>query len=122
MFFISIDGDDIGQKITASYLNNDMDSLKEINCLVNHKTHQIADFLSNIGFTIMFCAADGVAGFIDNVQIDEFELFDEIKAFIGNEITFSMGVGASMRESYIALLSAKSHGKDRVHSYNDLKG
>ena len=31
MFYITIDGDDIGQKITAAYLNNDIESLNRIN-------------------------------------------------------------------------------------------
>lgn len=122
MFFISIDGDDIGQKITASYLNNDMKSLIQVNNLVNETTHQIADYLSDIGFNIIFCAADGVAAFIEDIKIDELELFDKIKKFINRDITFSMGVGTSMRESYIALLSAKSHGKDCIHNYKYLKG
>ena len=120
MFYITIDGDDVGQKITAAYLNNDIESLNRINHLVYEKTHLIASYLSEQGFSIMFCAADGVAGFIDTLSINQTSLFNEITNLVGNEITFSIGTGKSMRESYIALLAAKSNGKKQLFNYSNL--
>ena len=71
MIYITIDGDDIGQMITSSYLKNDLHELSKINRVVNEKTLLISKFLKEQGFNIIFCAADGVAGFIDQIAIDK---------------------------------------------------
>lgn len=121
MTYITIDGDDIGQKITSCYLRNDLRALTEINELVRNKTNEIAGLLISKGFTVIFCAADGVAA-CHNEEIENWNLiFDEILILTERKITFSAGVGASLRESYIALLSAKSSGKSCIHDFRHLK-
>lgn len=45
MIYITIDGDDIGEMITSSYLKNDLHELSRINCVVNEKTLLISKFL-----------------------------------------------------------------------------
>ena len=120
MKYISIDGDDVGQKITSSYLRNDLSELSAINEMVNKKTKLIADFLRNQGFIIIFCAADGVAAYQqDNSSEDNF-IFDSIASIAGKEMSFSIGVGSNLRESYIALLLAKSKGKARLCNFSVL--
>jgi hypothetical protein len=121
MKYITIDGDNIGQKITSSYLRNDLSALSAINNLVNEKTTLIAKLLKDQGFTIIFCAADGVAGYCNSDSIDETLLYDEIRSIAGDDISFSVGIGSSLRESYVALLSAKSAGKARLHSYERIE-
>lgn len=121
MKYITIDGDDVGQKITSSYLKNDLNALSRINELVHEKTSLIADFLQSQGFTVIFCAADGVAAYSAGSCISDEFIFECVKRLAGAELTFSVGVGCSLRESYIALLSAKSSGKARLHNFGNIK-
>ncbi|MBB1323544.1 MULTISPECIES: mCpol domain-containing protein [unclassified Shewanella] len=120
MMYITIDGDDIGQMITSSYLKNDVSELSRINQVVNEKTSLISDFLNSRGFNIIFCAADGVAGYSEDETVDEIILFEEIKSIAEPELRFSAGLGATLQESYIALLSAKSSGKYCLHNFSVL--
>ncbi|WP_151980000.1 mCpol domain-containing protein [Acinetobacter guerrae] len=120
MIYITIDGDDIGQMITSSYLKNDLHELSKINRVVNEKTLLISKFLKEQGFNIIFCAADGVAGFIDQIVIDKVFIFDSIKSLAEPELSFSAGIGTTLQEAYIALLSAKSNGKCCLHDFNCL--
>jgi Na+(H+)/acetate symporter ActP len=119
MKFVTIDGDDIGQKITSAYLNNDVQELVRVNNLVQEKTQLIAGFLRSQGFKILFCAADGVAGSICT-EFDNDVIFSQIEKISEQEVFFSVGVGMTLREAYIALLSAKSSGKGRLHDFSDM--
>lgn len=120
MIYITIDGDDIGQMITSSYLKNDLNELSRINYVVNEKTRLISAYLKTLGFNIIFCAADGVAGYTEQDTIDKNLIFDSIKSLSEPELHFSAGVGSTLQEAYIALLSAKSNGKHCLHDFLDL--
>lgn len=120
MIYITIDGDDIGQMITSSYLKNDIERLSRINHMVNEKTNLISEYLKSQGFHIIFCAADGVAGYTELSSIDEVALFDSIKYIAAPELHFSVGVGATLQESYIALISAKSSGKCCLQTFSSI--
>lgn len=119
MQYISIDGDDIGKKITSYYLSNDLEKLREISNKLKCSTENIANFLKEMGFTIVFCAADGVVAYIDKA-VDFNLLFKEINSISPTNMTFSMGVGFSLREAYIALLASKSNGKNCMYLYQDI--
>ena len=118
--FISIDGDDIGQRITRYYLNNDAKSLSEFNQQMIETTHRIAQYLERVGFSVIFCGADGVAGRTDDSSISVDAVFKEISAIGKDCATFSAGVGGSLRESYVALMAAKSNGKAQIYNYRAL--
>lgn len=120
MIYITIDGDDIGQMITSSYLKNDIHELSRINRVVNEKTLLISNFLKRQGFNIIFCAADGVAGYVDQTAIDNVFIFDSIKSLAEPELHFSAGMGSTLQEAYVALLSAKSSGKCCLHDFSYL--
>ncbi len=120
MKYITIDGDDIGQRITSHYLNNDLHSLSKMNDLVNNKTNLIAEFLKKRGFTIIFCAADGVTGYHQDEVKDDDLIFKSINNIAGDEITFSIGIGDTLRNSYIALLSAKGSGKACLRNFENM--
>ncbi|WP_186076881.1 mCpol domain-containing protein [Burkholderia gladioli] len=119
--FITIDGDDIGQRITKYYLDNDTKSLSELNQKMIETTHRISSYLEQLGFSIIFCGADGVAGYTEISPISENEIFKEISALGKECATFSAGTGDTLRESYIALMAAKSHGKAQIYSYQNLE-
>ena len=118
--FITIDGDDVGQRITKYYLDNDEKSLFELNQKMIETTHRMANYLEQLGFVIIFCGADGVAGRTKNCLASTSEIFKEISELGQRVSTFSIGVGETLRESYIALIAAKSHGKAQIYSYNNL--
>jgi hypothetical protein len=120
MKFVSVDGDDVGQMIRSCYLNNDVIGLREINVLVQSKVRAIADFLQDNGFTIIFCAADGVAGCSDDSSWSDADLHLQINEIGAGTPTFSTGVGETLREAYVALLAAKSSGKARIYNYRSL--
>lgn len=119
MKYISIDGDDIGRKITSYYLSNDSENLSKLSSELKISTEKIAFQLQSIGFSVLFCAADGVVA-STKLENDFNNLFDSISKLAPNGITFSAGVGSSPREAYIALISAKSNGKNCLHQYSDL--
>ncbi|CQH27698.1 mCpol domain-containing protein [Yersinia enterocolitica] len=116
MIYVTIDGDDVGQKISASYLFNNVDELIKINELVNGATLEISDILAKNGFEVIFRAADGVAGRIESDSIELNKIFNQIKVIPCGNITFSMGSGRSLKDSYIALITAKSNGKNQHYS------
>lgn len=120
MIYVAIDGDDIGRKLASSYLANRVDNLKATKDLIDLKTKEISDFLSSLGYDVFFCAADGVTGVLKADQIDTFSLYQGIENIGGSEISFSVGVGKSLRESYVALLYAKSTGKARVCEFSSI--
>ena len=119
MNYISIDGDDVGRKITSCYLSNDRNRLKELSQTLQTTTKEISSKLQDHGFEIIFCAADGVVA-STHKDIDFKLIFLEISDLFPKEITFSAGFGKSLRESYIALTSAKSNGKNCFHEYTSL--
>lgn len=119
MKFISIDGDDIGRKITSFYLNNNSIQLKQISDDLVSSTSRISELLKEKDFEIIFCAADGVVS-CSKIEHNFSKLFNLISELSPTGITFSAGVGNSLRESYIALLSAKSDGKNCLHYYSEL--
>lgn len=119
--FITIDGDDIGQMITRYYLCNDVDSLAKLNKRMIETTRSISIYLHSVGFEIIFCGADGVAGHSEDPLTGVDRIFKEISAIGSGFVTFSAGVGDTLRDSYVALMAAKSHGKAQVYLYRNLE-
>lgn len=121
MPFISIDGDDIGQKIVSRHLANDAEGLSAAATLIHEKVKQIGRLLSDSGYTIIFSAADGVVAYKEGEDISlTTNLYSSIKKIGDDNITFSAGVGMSLREAYIALMSAKANGKARLCIFSEM--
>lgn len=121
MIYVAIDGDDIGRKLASCYLSNRVEALRETKNLVDRKTREISKLLSSMGYEIFFCAADGISGALSADQIDIESLYHKIEDIAGDELAFSAGVGNSLRESYIALLYAKSTGKARICDFRSIE-
>lgn len=120
MKYITIDGDDIGQKISACYFRNDSQALLNLNKSVESIIQKVAHFLAGQGFEVIFSAADGVAAYSNSPIHSNETLYLEISRIGGRQLTFSVGVGSTLRESYIALLVSKSNGKARLTTYSEL--
>jgi hypothetical protein len=117
--YISIDGDDIGRRITSCYLTNDEERLQSISRSLEESTNNIANLLISCGFKVLFCAADGVVASIEK-DIDFLELFKSINNLAPEGISFSVGIGDNLREAYVALLAAKSNGKNCLYQYSEI--
>lgn len=117
--YISIDGDDVGRKITACYISNDENKLREISKNLEVTTVHISALLASLGFNILFCAADGIAASV-NKSINFKSLFEEIRSLASEGISYSAGVGQNLREAYVALQAAKSNGKNRLCEYSEI--
>lgn len=117
--YITIDGDDIGCRITRCYLSNDAIALGIENEIVSRATSAIAAHLTSIGFRVIFSAADGVTAFSDVNRNDYQEIFQAILDAGKGEITFSVGVGETLQESYIALLYSKCNGKCQIKVWHE---
>lgn len=104
-----IDGDDIGLKIENSFMNNDEVNLALINSKVKEIIEIITNYLVLNEFDIIFSGADGII--CKRNIIEAKVLLDFIRNNVKG-ITFSVGVGNSLRESYLALRYAKCNGKN----------
>lgn len=109
MMYAYIDGDDIGLRIENSFMNNDETRLGGVNDEVKRIVKKITTFLEEKNYKIIFSGADGIICKNENIDAKE------ILQFIRNnskEISFSIGGGNSLRDSFFALRYAKSSGKD----------
>ncbi len=113
MKYITIDGDDIGRQITAKYLSNDESGLRDISSILNNSVKKISVLLEREGFSVIFCAADGVLAKTDK-EVDFYSLFLQIQTCGLNGLTFSAGVGDSLSKAYVALLESKCNGKNMI--------
>lgn len=109
MNYIYIDGDNIGLKIEQSFLNNDELELHKINSKIIDIIKSITDYLNSTNHNIIFSGADGII--CKNENLDTLSIIKAIRSF-SPEITFSIGIGNSLSDSYIALRYAKSLSKD----------
>ena len=120
MNYVSIDGDDVGRRITALYLSNDHVGLGRYADTVKAKVDMVSDLLMSWGFTVIFAAADGVVGYSATAIPDVRNLYEAIRKIGDPDMTFSVGVGETLREAYVALLAAKSQGKANLCLYGDI--
>jgi hypothetical protein len=110
--YISIDGDDIGDKIAKSYIENDEENLKKIIQDLEDILTKLSELLRNLEFEIIFCAADGIACKGSNVEINKFAHY--IESIGKPSYTFSAGIGTDLQSSFFSLRYAKSIGKNKI--------
>ncbi len=118
MNYTYIDGDNIGLKIEASFLQNDEARLIHINQDVIDAIGKITSYLLLNQQEIIFSGADGII--CKGQAINGSELLHFVRS-CNHSITFSIGTGRTLRESYIALRYAKALNKNlSVHFENEL--
>ncbi len=110
--YILIDGDDIGNRIARSYIENDekklLKTIQELNCILTI----ICEYLKTFGFEIIFCAADGIVCKGSNIEVNRFAYY---LGSIGEpHYTFSAGIGNDLQTSFFSLKYAKAIGKNKV--------
>src|SRR5262245_23406744 len=110
--YISIDGDNIGDKIAVAYLNNDEAELSRINRHLDLILTRICDYMKSKGFQVIFCAADGIVCKGPASELDTFSYY--IKTVGETQFTFSAGIGNNLQSAFFALKYAKAIGKNKV--------
>jgi hypothetical protein len=108
MKYAYIDGDDIGLRIEKSILTNDERTLQCINREVSASIEMITTHLLKSDVEVIFSGADGII--CKSQEIDITALQAMISAMNGS-ISFSVGVGETLTECFLALRFAKANGK-----------
>lgn len=115
MLYIILDGDDIGLKIEKSFMENDEFSLKKVNEDIKRIVDIISVYLGQKGFEIIFSGADGIICKGNELNIKNLSDFVKKECL---PYTFSIGMGDSLKSSFLALRYAKSISKNVTVSYN----
>lgn len=114
--YLYIDGDNIGLRIEISFLDDNEQLLIEVNQSVKEIVSKTTDYLVKLNQEIIFSGADGIIS--KGISINYVELLNTIRE-INNSFTFSIGVGRSLKDSYIALRYAKAMGKNVVVCFEE---
>ena len=109
MEYSYIDGDDIGLEIERSFIENNEESLARINNSVCYSIDSIASKLEDCGYSILFNGADGIVCKAPSVSAS---LITGVIIETNTNLHFSIGIGCSLRDSFLALRYAKSNGKN----------
>ncbi len=112
MKYIGIDGDNIGSKIELYFLENNEESIQIFSGIVEKTVQLVALQLKELGMTIIFSGGDSILCRSDTIDIEKLRSIITVEA--KNEIRFSVGIGETMKQAYIALKYAKTSGKDRI--------
>jgi len=116
MQYVYIDGDDIGLKIEKSFMTNNEAELRVVNTEVDRAVSTISNQLKDRDFDIIFCGADGIICKKDNIDI---EVLHSYISGLNFSIRFSVGIGNTLREAFLALRYAKSNGKNGIAILED---
>lgn len=116
MQYVYIDGDDIGLKIEKSFMTNNEAELRVVNMEVDRAVSTISNQLKDRGFDIIFCGADGIICKKDKIDIEVLQSYISDLTF---SIRFSVGIGNTLREAFLALRYAKSNGKNGIAILED---
>jgi GTP cyclohydrolase III len=108
LYYYAIDGDDVGRRLEALVLANDIASVRAYSLIVEAAIQQMRDRLLSCGCLIVFCAGDSILAEAPML------LPEEVTPTIAEGISFSIGIGASCADALLALKRAKGLGRGRV--------
>ncbi|MFJ5179299.1 mCpol domain-containing protein [Streptomyces griseoviridis] len=119
MAFAIIDGDDVGSKVEIHILANDVEKFVESSRMINSTLERLADRMSSLpGVSLVHTGGDSILIEISDDCIDL--MSDTLRKEQGpGALTFSAGVGATLRQSFLALRMAKSSGKCRIVRFQE---
>ena len=115
MIYFYIDGDDVGLRIERSLLSNDEGALSQINVEVTSTIQRLTEALERQGFEIVFSGADGVIG---KSPTDSVDAIHRCVCSLDATLTFSIGVGRSLRDAFASLRFAKANGKNGLVTFD----
>ena len=111
-----LDGDDVGLKIEQGLLTNNEAILRKTNEEMNSIVCELTGFLVGSNYEIIFSGADGIICKGEHISIDMIHSFlHETKP----SIKFSIGIGRSLSDAFLALRFAKANGKNGTAVLNE---
>ncbi|MBQ0972294.1 mCpol domain-containing protein [Streptomyces sp. RK31] len=117
MLFAIVDGDDVGNKIESHLLANDVAGFVQTSKRISLAMETVAGSASRVpGVAVISTGGDSILLQLSEDSITRLSDALEVLQQPG-QFTFSVGVGRTLRESFIALRMAKSSGKCRVSIY-----
>ncbi|NUP20852.1 MAG: mCpol domain-containing protein [Streptomyces sp.] len=119
MTFVIIDGDDVGNKVEKHILSNDVANFIELSRTINLTLERLAGRLAELpGVSLVHAGGDSILIEIADASVD---LMSETlrKEQAPGALTFSAGVGSTLRQSFLALRMAKSSGKHRIVRFQE---
>ncbi|AHL22644.1 mCpol domain-containing protein [Thermococcus nautili] len=123
MTYISIDGDNIGALLEKFILQNKKEDLKNISKTISLCFQSFISKLESevlIPIEVIVLGGDTII-----IEVNEREITTAInviiKHFSNCPFSVSIGIGASLREAYLALKFAKATGKNKIVIHKDSK-
>ncbi|MFF4882642.1 mCpol domain-containing protein [Streptomyces nigra] len=119
MAFAIIDGDDVGNKVETHILANDITKFVESSRMINAALEGLAARMAELpGVSLVHTGGDSI---LIEVQDGSVDLITQAlnEAQSPGTLTFSAGVGSTLRQSFLALRMAKSSGKCRIVRFKD---
>jgi GTP cyclohydrolase III len=115
-YFI-IDGDDVGKRVEAHLLANDVDSFVTSSKEISASVDDLVDSLNKIpGVYVVSAGGDSILARIDSSDTGSLgDLLSDLQR--PGRFTFSAGIGETLRESFVALRMAKAAGKRCTVTY-----
>ncbi|NKQ27342.1 mCpol domain-containing protein [Streptomyces galbus] len=117
MLFAIIDGDDVGNKIESHLLADDVVGFVQTSKMISLAVETVAGRAAQVpGVAVISSGGDSIL-----LQLSE-ESFSHLRDALATlqqpgRFTFSVGIGGTLRESFIALRMAKSSGKCKIATY-----
>jgi GTP cyclohydrolase III len=119
--YLAVDGDDVGRRLEYFLLRNDAVSLGRFTSAFGLTMRWLESEVARQGGDILFSGGDNFLARLpaaSDIRSRLHELRSEFHR--RTQRTLSAGIGADLREAYLALLLAKASGKDCVREYAEL--
>lgn len=117
MYYVSIDGDDVGKKLTELlYTSGNEKDVSKFSNLVIQVFESMKKWVEENRGTVLFCAGDSILYKIPKNLIKK-----SLQSFDTNLFTITVGIGNTMVKAHWALNIAKSLGKDRILFFEEIE-
>lgn len=107
-YYICFDGDRIGEVMKLHLVSNDLQSANNLSKRLDSRANEIVAALATQGATLVFRGGDSLIFHSPN------GITDANIPHVFSDLTFSVGIGASVEQAAIALFKAKAMGRARI--------
>lgn len=114
--YVSVDGDDIGKKLTNIIYSGSEDEITEFSDYVDNFFVEIKKKILEWGGKVIFCAGDSIAYLVDDPAVFKKSLM----LMKSGRFNVSVGCGDTIQQAHWALNIAKSLGKNQVQYFDDI--
>ena len=114
--YISFDGDKVGAKLELLITLEDIEKMATFSKAISKATKNLEDILLTNGYKVIFSGGDNILCFGKN----DLDFFRELQKFFYDAtlITASIGIGSSVRKSFLALKYAKASGGAKIIEFS----